>query len=399
MEEGHIDIHSGGWDLRFPHHENEVAQAEAYFNFSQWINYWIHSGHLHIEGKKMSKSEKNFFTIREVLEKYSAQQLRIFFLRYKYNAQMDYSVAGLAGAVEVERRLNEFFSNVKAVLRKNPVSGPAKWARAGKDGDADDDVSEHKLAAIISHTKASVRVALADDFDTPQAMRHLQDLVKATNKYIQAKDEASEAPVPYILRSSASYVSKTLRMFGLTTEDPLAFGSAQAGGSASREEALAPVLDAFASFRDTIRSAARDGDPTKLMRACDDVRDNALKNVGVRLEDGKEGRGSTWKLMSEEDRAAESKAEADAKAKSDEKAARAARSRANAEKRDAERAAAAKMRPEDMFKGDDSYSKFDEQGIPTHDKEGNELTKNARKKLVKAFTKQKAKYEKANKAT
>ena len=65
---GLLDLHSGGVDLKFPHHENEVAQSEAYLGSSQWSNYWLHTGHLHIEGRKMSKSLKNFITIQDALK-------------------------------------------------------------------------------------------------------------------------------------------------------------------------------------------------------------------------------------------------------------------------------------------------------------------------------------------
>ena len=73
FKEWPIDIHSGGIDLRFPHHDNEIAQSEAYYECDQWINYFLHTGHLHIHGKKMSKSLKNFITIKHILSEYSAR--------------------------------------------------------------------------------------------------------------------------------------------------------------------------------------------------------------------------------------------------------------------------------------------------------------------------------------
>lgn len=75
MMGGNIDIHAGGEDLKFPHHDNSIAQTEAYLKSEQWINYFLHTGHLNIKDKKMSKSEKNFFTISEVLEKYTSRQV------------------------------------------------------------------------------------------------------------------------------------------------------------------------------------------------------------------------------------------------------------------------------------------------------------------------------------
>lgn len=75
-----FDIHSGGVDLRFPHHDNEIAQSEAYFDSNKWANYFLHFGHLHIHGLKMSKSLKNFISIKEMLTKYNKRQIRILFL-------------------------------------------------------------------------------------------------------------------------------------------------------------------------------------------------------------------------------------------------------------------------------------------------------------------------------
>ncbi|KAG5725595.1 Cysteinyl-tRNA synthetase, partial [Termitomyces sp. T112] len=80
-----MDIHSGGIDLAFPHHDNEMAQSEAYHDCGSWVNYFIHTGHLHIEGLKMSKSLKNFITIDEILERHSARQLRLAFLTQLWN--------------------------------------------------------------------------------------------------------------------------------------------------------------------------------------------------------------------------------------------------------------------------------------------------------------------------
>jgi cysteinyl-tRNA synthetase len=80
-----MDIHSGGHDLQFPHHDNELAQAEAYFNSSQWVKYFFHSGHLSIDGLKMSKSLKNFITIKEALQKYTSRQLRMLFVIHAWD--------------------------------------------------------------------------------------------------------------------------------------------------------------------------------------------------------------------------------------------------------------------------------------------------------------------------
>ena len=113
-----LDIHTGGVDLKFPHHDNELAQAEAYYDNSNWVKYFLHSGHLTISGCKMSKSLKNFITIQEALKKHTSRQLRLVFLLHSWKDTLDYSDATMNMAIQYEKFLNEFFLNVKCSLRE-----------------------------------------------------------------------------------------------------------------------------------------------------------------------------------------------------------------------------------------------------------------------------------------
>jgi cysteinyl-tRNA synthetase len=113
-----IDIHSGGVDLRFPHHDNEIAQSEAYYKCDNWINHFWHTGHLHIAGKKMSKSLKNFVTIKEILEEYNPRVVRFLFLIHSWNSLMNYTTEkSFPEAVAKERKFTEFFRTVKSSIR------------------------------------------------------------------------------------------------------------------------------------------------------------------------------------------------------------------------------------------------------------------------------------------
>jgi cysteinyl-tRNA synthetase len=110
-----MDIHSGGVDLAFPHHDNELAQSEAFHEYPGWVNYFLHTGHLHIEGLKMSKSLKNFITIdvcgpywirttsshvsQEILQRFTARQLRLAFITQLWNSRVDFSESLMAGEV------------------------------------------------------------------------------------------------------------------------------------------------------------------------------------------------------------------------------------------------------------------------------------------------------------
>jgi cysteinyl-tRNA synthetase len=98
-----LDIHSGGIDLAFPHHDNELAQSEAYHKCYQWVNYFLHPGHLHIEGQKMSKSLKNFISIQEALEKYTARQIRLYFLLQPWDGPVDFKESGMEAVRSVEK--------------------------------------------------------------------------------------------------------------------------------------------------------------------------------------------------------------------------------------------------------------------------------------------------------
>lgn len=98
-----LDVHCGGEDLRFPHHDNELAQSEAYYQHKQWVNYFFHTGHLHIDGRTMSKSKKNFITIKEALETYTPRQIRMLYLLYRFNDPMDYSKGTMDQATYMEK--------------------------------------------------------------------------------------------------------------------------------------------------------------------------------------------------------------------------------------------------------------------------------------------------------
>ena len=113
-----MDIHSGGIDLAFPHHDNELAQSEAYHDCQQWVNYFLHTGHLSIEGQKMSKSLKNFITIRQALEKYSARQLRLAFLMTAWDGPMDFKDDIMDEMKSLEEKFCVWFSKAELVQEK-----------------------------------------------------------------------------------------------------------------------------------------------------------------------------------------------------------------------------------------------------------------------------------------
>ncbi|KAJ8724948.1 hypothetical protein PYW07_015906 [Mythimna separata] len=149
-----LDIHTGGVDLKFPHHDNELAQSEAHFDQPGWVNYFLHTGHLTIAGCKMSKSLKNFVTISEALRRHTARQLRIGFLMHGWKETLDYSDNTMDMAIQLEKLFNEFFLTVKDALRSGYDEG------CGGVWDAEELQLSNKLSAV----KEQVHAALCGEF-------------------------------------------------------------------------------------------------------------------------------------------------------------------------------------------------------------------------------------------
>ena len=387
-----VDINGGGIDLNFPHHENQLAQSEAHYDTEQWVNFFIHTGHLHIDGLKMSKSLKNFITIRAALKMYSARQLRFLFLLNQWCEPMELTPVadpngeGVVGfkqmdlALNIERTFVEFFHSIKGVFRAGGsyrVDKAQTWHRAERD-----------LSDALDTAQAAVHEALMDNINTPNTLLALQELIKATNKYMADVDATDARSL--LLERVGKYVTKILNCLGVCLDtDQVGFPESSEGG---REEILSPVLDLVTKFRDEIRSLARGGASAKeLLDACDILRDVGLPELGVKLDD-KEG-GALWKLYDADELKKELERDREAKAL---KEAKAAEAKAELARKAAEKEAKAKIPPSEMFKigeYEGLYSKYDDEGLPTHDKDGEELPKGQVKKLVKAQGLQKKAHE------
>ena len=150
----HFDIHGGGIDLQFPHHENEIAQSEA-ANGGPFVNYWLHNGHLTVDDEKMSKSLGNFFTIRDVLKRYDGETLRFFMLRSHYRSPVNFSDSNLDDARSALRRLYTALEGVEF------PPDHLDWQAPGP---------------------AAFRAAMNDDFNTPLAIASLFDLASDVNR-------------------------------------------------------------------------------------------------------------------------------------------------------------------------------------------------------------------------
>ncbi|KAM6290728.1 putative cysteine--tRNA ligase, mitochondrial isoform 2-T2 [Porphyrio hochstetteri] len=168
-----LDIHTGGIDLAFPHHENEIAQCEAYHQCEQWGNYFLHSGHLHVKGsqEKMSKSLKNYISIKDFLEKFSSDQFRMFCLRSRYSSAVEFSGETMDDAKHHLQAISSFVRDASAYIKGQLVCDP---------------VREDILWERLANTKVTVKAAFADDFDTSRAVAAIMDLVHHGNRQLKA---------------------------------------------------------------------------------------------------------------------------------------------------------------------------------------------------------------------
>jgi cysteinyl-tRNA synthetase len=385
-----IDIHSGGVDLMFPHHDNELAQAEAHHQCQQWINYFLHTGHLHIEGLKMSKSLKNFISIEEAMEKYSARQLRMAFLLQPWSSRMDFKQSAMAEVRNAESSFNNFFAGVRASVREARHRGDSY-----SDGQHHYGSEEKILMADLAQAQMNFRKAMCDSFDTPNGIAALLDLVSKCNVY--ERNRGRGAVNVSVLEAVAVYVGKMLRMFGLgegvVREGSIGWGDAakqgEPGTNLDREEVLMPYLRALSTFRDSVRSLARNQAPHyELLQLSDQLRNMDMVDLGVALEDQDDGK-AVVKLVDAE---ILQRQRLEKETIAAEKAARKKEVAAKEEAARKEKLEKAKITPEDLFKTAD-FSEWNEKGVPIKDKEGADVSKGKKKQYEKELEKQKKLHE------
>lgn len=240
----HFDIHGGGSDLQFPHHENEVAQSCCALD-TPYVNYWIHTGMVQVDQEKMSKSLDNFFTIREVLAQYDAETTRFFLTTGQYRSQLNYSADNLDQARSAVERIYTALRDVEVA-------------------------SEFELDKEDTYVADFCR-AMDDDFNTPEALAVLFELSKLLN----VKKQTGADDVTYV----ASTLKALGGLLGLLQLDPAAYLQ----GEGDDEEVA--VIEALIKQRNDARAA-------KDWASADDARDK-LKALNVVLEDsaGK----TTWR--------------------------------------------------------------------------------------------------------
>ena len=262
-----FDIHGGGRDLIFPHHENEIAQSEG-ASGQPFVKYWLHNGFVNVNQEKMSKSLGNFFTIRDILDKYDAEVVRFFILTAHYRSPIDFADQQLDEAGQALTRCYEALDQAGRV-----APGAAGGVIPGELAEA---------AAKLDELEARFREAMDDDFNTAQAIGHLFDGVRALNRLLAA-DSPALAGAIMAGRDTLLRLGGVLGLFGSVPAEWLARQGekrlAESGLDAAVIEGLIAERLAARKNRDFARA--------------DQIRDE-LAAKGVQLLDS--AQGTTWKI-------------------------------------------------------------------------------------------------------
>lgn len=358
-----IDIHYGGSDLKFPHHDNELAQSEAYFKCHQWTNYFLHCGQLYNKGQKMSKSLKNYKTVRDILADHSAREMRVLFLLHHWDTLLNFDPdTSFPEATDKDRTFHQFNLNAQVYLR-----GGLALEREQKF-----DAQEAELDRDLLAKRSAIHEHLCNNVDTPSVIDDLIHLVKNMNIYFKRGEGAVK---PMLVRNYHAYVFQVLALFGLDYSKATA-------SAAGNETAFNSLVDAVRDFRDSVVQAAALKEPKALFDLTDKLRDEVLPHHGIKIEDAGKGKPSTWKLQDKDSLLAEIAA----------KKADILRAKEEKERKQREQDEKMKREPASIF-SDPDYKKFaigkvDDKGIPTHNQKGEEYAAKVRAAFEKDYLKQ-----------
>ena len=263
-----IDIHIGGEDLLFPHHENEIAQSELATG-NPFVRYWVHVAFLKIDGSRMGKSEKNFIFLRDALDKYPAEVIRHFLISAHYRHPLDYAMDSLHTSESAIKRLNNCLESLKKYDETTDISKEQSTSSSDSS-----DKNTHLLAAIERMQSEFIK-AMDTDFNTAQAMGATFSLVGQVNKSLATPSEVS----PQTFVKSYETLIKTSQVLGIYT--------VQNQNVADTIEYLNPLLELLIEIRQDARDQ-KDWDTS------DKIRDR-LKQINIEIQDTRDG--STWKFL------------------------------------------------------------------------------------------------------
>eukprot|EP00792_Barthelona_sp_PAP020_P014289 TRINITY_DN999_c0_g1_i1.p1 TRINITY_DN999_c0_g1~~TRINITY_DN999_c0_g1_i1.p1 ORF type:complete len:651 (+),score=157.24 TRINITY_DN999_c0_g1_i1:118-1953(+) len=369
-----LDIHCGGMDLRFPHHDNEIAQTEAFYGISQWTNYFMHCGTLKIKKsdgqlEKMSKSLKNFITIRQCLEQYTARQIRMLFLMHPWDSQLAFGETTMEEPIYQDDRFMNFFWIINALLREIRVIETEKTE------------TEEAIEVSLREAQAQVHLNLQNNFDTMNCILVLSSLVDECNKYIEKQEKDNEKIHLDVLCEVRKFVYEILTMFGLVYCEPIFIDD------------LSDILEEKVQERSNLRETANSDKKNNrhLFEECDRMRAELFEE-GIRIKDLVNS--TRWARMNNEDKKALQLAEERKNFINMKKAEAKAKAKANQNQPKAKKISDS-TDPKVMFVDDDRYDQesLREDGVPTRFSNGEEIGKKKFKKIEKLHQQQKDKYE------
>jgi cysteinyl-tRNA synthetase len=259
-----FDIHGGGQDLIFPHHENEIAQSAAAYGIETPVKYWLHNGFLTIDSDKMSKSEKNFSTAREVLDNYDHQAVRLYLVTGQYRQPLDYNDKAMKQAIQSLERIKNAADTMRGRISILERIG-------SRVSDAD-----KKLAEASKKLREAFEKEMDDDFNTPGALGEIFTYVREVNTLTKEVGGAA------VLREALAVLTELVGILGVNLADITQAGE----GAGQAAETLKGVVEFMLELREDARKS-------KDFAKSDQIRDR-LRELGIEIADTKDG--PTWKM-------------------------------------------------------------------------------------------------------
>jgi cysteinyl-tRNA synthetase len=275
-----FDIHGGGQDLVFPHHENEIAQSEAFAGTEPFVRYWLHNGFVNIQEEKMSKSLGNIILVREILKRYHADAVRLLALQTHYRSPIDFGPDALDEARRAQERLENCLFALDAFLVK-PFSrtAPQRTQR------------EVELSDSLFDFERRFEEAMDDDFNTARALGVIFELVKELNTYLAQQEEYETPAAPMVASHGRDTLLKLCNVLGLFSPLQAPEEKVEQPHETAGSAAAMPTAEELVELLLEIRTLARGKkqfDTADLIRA-------RLRELGIRVDDLREGQ--RWKFV------------------------------------------------------------------------------------------------------
>ncbi len=258
-----FDIHGGGQDLIFPHHENEIAQSKCAYH-GNFANYWLHNGFIQINGDKMSKSTGNFFLLREILEKFSGNTVRLFILSTHYRKPINFSFENMTDTKKALQNIVKSMNKFEEIVEKY------------KD-EKTENIKNLEFSQKIDEFDKKFEVAMDEDMNTPQALATIFDQIRETNKFISTNENEFSTIYSEIKKSYDSLKQKIENVFGIVIETENSMKEEES----ENMELTKKLIELLIKLRSEARSE-------KNFKLSDEIRDE-LKKLGVEIKDNRDG--------------------------------------------------------------------------------------------------------------